>query len=158
MARAVVLFFIVLLCADSAMSARRFDPYRNFHFRLTMDGRVVAGFGKVAGLKATSTAGSLTLERGLTHDVEFEKWAGAAFAGNGAVNMRIPKKDLIVEVLDETGHVTKRYVARGCWVTAFQALPDLDANASRVAIQHMKLENEGWQRDESVTEPKEPSF
>ena len=41
-------------------------------------------------------------------------------------------------------------------MSEYQALPELDANANAVAIQHIKLENEGWERDTSVTEPQEP--
>ena len=44
------------------------------------------------------------------------------------------------------------------WVSEYQALPDLDANANAVAIQTIKLENEGWERDLDVVEPAEPTF
>jgi hypothetical protein len=37
-------------------------------------------------------------------------------------------------------------------------LPDLDANANAIAIEHIKLENEGWERDTGVTEPIEPTL
>jgi len=40
-----------------------------------------------------------------------------------------------------------------CWVSEFLALLDADANA--VALQRIKLENEGWERDTSIQEPVE---
>jgi hypothetical protein len=43
-------------------------------------------------------------------------------------------------------------------VSEYQAVPDLDSNANAVAIQHIKLENEGWERDTDVQEPAEPSL
>jgi hypothetical protein len=43
-------------------------------------------------------------------------------------------------------------------VSEYQALPDLDSNASAVAIEQIRLENEGWERDTSVVEPVEPLF
>jgi phage tail-like protein len=61
-------------------------------------------------------------------------------------------------VLNEAGQTAIAYQIYRCWVSEFQAVPDLDANANAVAIQTLKLENEGWDRDVSVVEPSEPSF
>jgi phage tail-like protein len=68
------------------------------------------------------------------------------------------RKDLILEFYNEAGQLAIAYKIFRCWVSEFQALPDLDANANAVAIQHLKLENEGWERDTAVTEPTEPRF
>ena len=59
---------------------------------------------------------------------------------------------------DEAGQLALAYKVYRCWVSDYQALPDLDANANAVAIEQIKLENEGWERDTEVAEPTEPSF
>jgi phage tail-like protein len=104
----------------------------------------------------------ITLERGVTHDPEFEKWANKIWnfgAGLGAeVSLKDFRKDIIIEVYNEAGQLALAYKVFRCWVSEYQALPDLDANANAIAIQMIKLENEGWERDYDVTEPAEPSF
>jgi phage tail-like protein len=169
--------------AQFTVNAQRFDPYKNFKFRVKWDGRYVAGISKVGALKRTtdmvehreggdpSTSRkspgrvkfeAITLERGVTHDTEFEKWANKVWnfgSGLGAeVSLKDFRKDIILEVYNEAGQLALAYKVFRCWVSEFQALPDLDANAAAVAIQHIKLENEGWERDTDVTEPSEPSF
>ena len=105
---------------------------------------------------------AITLERGVTHDTEFEKWANKVWnssAGLGAeVSLKDFRKDIIIEVYNEAGQLAMAYKVYRCWVSEYQALPDLDANANAVAIQHIKLENEGWERDVSVPEPTEPTL
>ena len=105
---------------------------------------------------------AITLERGVTHDTEFEKWANKVWnfgSGLGSeVSLKDFRKDIIVELYNEAGQLAIAYKVFRCWVSEFQALPDLDANANAVAIQHLKLENEGWERDLAVTEPTEPTF
>jgi phage tail-like protein len=104
----------------------------------------------------------ITLERGVTHDLEFERWANKVWnfgAGLGLeVSLKDFRKDIIIEFYNEAGQLAIAYKVFRCWVSEFQSLPDLDANANAVAIQHIKLENEGWERDLAVTEPTEPSF
>jgi len=169
--------------AQFSANALRFDPYKNFKFRVKWDGRYVAGISKVGALKrstemvehreggdpSTSRKSpgrtkfeAISLERGVTHDTEFEKWANKVWnfgAGLGAeVSLKDFRKDLIIEVYNEAGQLALAYKVFRCWVSEFQALPDLDANANAVAIQTIKLENEGWERDYDVTEPTEPSY
>jgi phage tail-like protein len=169
--------------AEFTVNAHRFDPYKNFKFRVKWDGQYVAGISKVTGLKRTTEVvkhreggdpstsrkspgrkefEAITLERGVTHDVAFELWAGKVWqlgAGLGAeVSLTDFRKDIIIEVYNEAGQKVLAYNIYRCWVSEYQALPDFDANANAVAIQHIKLENEGWERDVSVTEPAEPSF
>src|SRR5215469_11522671 len=161
----------------------RFDPYKNFKFRMKWDGKYVAGISKVTGLKRTTEVvkhreggdpsssrkspgrtefDPITLERGVTHDLEFEKWANKVWqfgAGLGKeVSLKDFRKDILLEVYNEAGQTAITYKIFRCWVSEYQALPDFDANANAVAIQHLKLENEGWERDLSVNEPTEPSF
>jgi phage tail-like protein len=167
--------------AEFVINPSRHDPYKNFKFLLKWDGRYVAGVSKVSALKRTTEVvkhrdggdpsssrkspgrtefEAVTLERGVTHDPEFETWAKKVWdlgAGQGAeVSLADFRKDVILELLNEAGQVVQSYHLFRCWVSEFQALPDLDANANAVAIQHLKLENEGWERDPSVVEPAEP--
>jgi phage tail-like protein len=169
--------------AQFSVNARRLDPYKNFKFRVKWDGRYVAGVSKVSALKRStevvehrnggdpstsrkspgrSKYEPITLERGVTHDTEFEKWANKIWnfgSGLGVeVSLKDFRKDLIIEVYNEAGQPVLAYKVYRCWVSEFQALPDLDANANAVAIQTLKLENEGWERDYDVAEPAEPSF
>ena len=146
--------------AQFTVNTQRFDPYKNFKFRVKWDGRYVAGISKVGALKRSTDA--ITLDRGVTHDTEFEKWANKVWnfgSGLGAeVSLKDFRKDVIIEVYNEAGQLALAYKIFRCWVSEFQALPDLDANANAIAIQHIKLENEGWERDYDVVEPSEPSF
>ena len=169
--------------AQFSVNASRFDPYKNFKFRVKWDGRYVAGVSKVGALKRSTEMvehreggdpsttrkspgrtkfEAISLERGVTHDAEFEKWANKVWnfgSGLGAeVSLKNFRKDLIIEVYNEAGQLALAYKVFRCWVSEYQAIPDLDANANAVAIQSIKLENEGWERDYDVTEPSEPSF
>ena len=165
------------------VNASRLDPYKNFKFRVKWDGRYVAGISKVSALKRStelvehreggnpSTSNkspgrtkyeAITLERGVTHDTEFEKWANKVWnfgSGLGSeVSLSDFRKDLTIDVYNEAGQKVLGYNVFRAWVSEYQALPDLDANANAVAIQTIKLENEGWERDLDVVEPVEPTF
>ncbi|GLZ48186.1 phage tail protein [Actinomycetospora sp. NBRC 106375] len=169
--------------AEFAVNARRFDPYKNFKFKVKWDGRYIAGVSKVSALRRTTEVvrhrhggdpsssrkspgrteyEAVTLERGVTHDPEFERWANKVWNWGAAVGSETSladfRKDIIVEVLNEAGQVALSYTLYRCWVSEFHALPDLDANANATAIQSLKLENEGWERDVAVIEPAEPTF
>lgn len=169
--------------AQFSVNTSRFDPYKNFKFRVKWDGRYVAGVSKVGALKRTTEVvehreggdpstsrkspgrtkfEAITLERGVTHDPEFEKWANKVWnyaSGLGAeTSLKDFRKDIIIEVYNESGQVVLSYKIFRCWVSEFQSLPDLDANANAVAIQTIKLENEGWERDYETAEPTEESF
>ena len=169
--------------AEFSVNATRFDPYKNFKFRVKWEGRYVAGISKVGALKKTTDVVKhrnggdpsssrkspgrteyepIVLERGVTHDVDFERWSNKVWnwgSGLGAeTSLKDFRKDVILEVYNEAGQLAIAYKVHRCWVSEFQALPDLDANANAIAIQTIKLENEGWERDYAVTEPTEPSF
>ncbi|MFP2924253.1 phage tail protein [Pyxidicoccus sp. 3LG] len=169
--------------ATFSVNTHRLDPYKNFKFRVKWDGRYVAGVSKVGALKRTtevvkhrdggdpstsrkspgrSEYEAVTLERGVTHDTEFEKWANKVWnlgSGLGSeVSLKDFRKDIIIELYNEAGQLVLSYKLFRCWVSEFQSVPELDANANAVAIQTLKLENEGWERDYEVKEPAEPSF
>ena len=169
--------------AQFSVNPKRFDPYKNFKFRVKWDGRFVAGVSKISVLKRTTEVvkhreggdsstsrkspgrteyEAITLERGVTHDTEFEKWANKVWnygSGLGSeVSLADFRKDLMIEVYNEAGQLAIAYKVFRCWVSEFHALPDMDANANAIAIQSIKLENEGWERDYDVAEPTEPTF
>jgi len=171
--------------AKFTVNAQRFDPYKNFKFRVFWEGSntPVAGISKVGALKRTTevvehreggdpSSGrkspgrtkyeAITLERGVTHDAEFERWANKVWnygSGLGAeTSLKDFRRNVLIELYNEAGQLVQRYKVFRCWVSEFQALADLDANANAVAIQTIKLENEGWERDYEVAEPSEPRF
>src|SRR5215218_3257469 len=164
---------------------QRFDPYKNFKFRVRFGDNpdYVAGVSKISALRRTTEVVShreggdpssdrkspgrtkyepITLERGVTHDVEFEQWANKVWnfgSGLGSeVSLQDFRKHVTIELYNEAGQIVLRYLVFRAWVSEYQALPDLDANANAVAIQSIKLENEGIERDYDVAEPAEPSF
>lgn len=163
-----------------SVNAARYDPYKNFKFRIKWNNQYVAGLSKMSALKRTTEViewreggdvsgihkmpgrtryEPIVLERGVTHDAAFEDWANLVFkygGGPGAeMSLKNFRKDIIIDFFNEQGVKALSYVVHRCWVSEYQALPDLDANAHSVAIQYIKIENEGWERDTSVTEPAE---
>ena len=169
--------------AQFSVNAQRFDPYKNFKFRVKWDGNYVAGISKVGALKRTTEVVThrdgadassarnspgqtkyepIMLERGVTHDKEFEQWANKVWnygSGLGSeVSLKDFRKDIIIEMMNEAGQVAIAYKVYRCWVSEFTAIPELDASANAIAIQSIQLQNEGWERDYDVTEPTEPSF
>ena len=162
---------------------QRMNPYLNFKFRLKWDGVYVAAVSKVGSLKRTtevvehrvggdpstsrkqpgrSKFDAIMLERGLTQDLAFHDWAGLVWNYGAALGSEVSlanfRKDIYLEFYNEAGQLVIAYKIFRCWVSEYQAMPDLDANANAVAIEHIKLENEGFQRDISVVEPGEPTF
>ncbi len=169
--------------AEFTVNSTRFDPYKNFKFRIKWDGQYVAGVSKCSLLKRTTEVvkhreggdpsttrkspgrteyEAITLERGVTHDTAFEEWADKVWslgAGLGSeVSLKDFRKDIILDIFNEAGQKVISYKIYRCWPSEYQAVPDFVANANAVAIQHLKLENEGWERDQSVTEPAEPAL
>jgi len=169
---------------EFSVNTHRFDPYKGYKFIIIWEGRPVAGISKVSELKRTTetvkhrTGGdpsaqrispgkseyaAITLERGVTHDTEFEEWAnkvwnyGTKFGSE--VSLKDFRKDVRLELYNEAGQLVLAYDIYRCWVSEFTAMPALDSNgAAAIAIQTIKLENEGWARDLNVTEPSEPSL
>jgi phage tail-like protein len=138
--------------AQFSVNAQRFDPYKNFKFRIKWDGKYVAGVSKVGALKRTTEVvkhreggdpsssrkspgrteyEAISLERGVTHDKEFEQWANKVWnfgSGLGSeVSLKDFRKDIIIELYNEAGQLAVAYKLFRCWVSEFQALPDLDA-------------------------------
>ncbi|MEM1004843.1 MAG: phage tail protein [Pseudomonadota bacterium] len=163
--------------AQFTVNPHRLDPYKNFKFRVKWDGRFVAGVSKVSALKRTTEVLSLreggalsrplrspgktayepvTLERGVTHDTEFEDWANQVFSmeGDRAVSLRNMRKDVQIELYNLSGQLVIRYILYRAWVSDFVALPELDGQGdASAAIERITLQHEGWERDKEVTEP-----
>jgi phage tail-like protein len=163
------------------VNPHRQDPYKNFKFRVNWDGHHVAGVSRVSALRRSTEVVEhreggdpstsrrspgrteyepITLERGITHDSAFEDWANQVWrlgASGGEVALANFRKNIIIEVYNEAGQLILAYKIYRCWVSKYQALPDLDANGNATAIQSITLEHEGWERDTSISEPKEPS-
>jgi phage tail-like protein len=164
--------------AEFTVNAQRYDPYLGCNFRLKWDGRYVAGVAKMSALKRTTDPvvhreggdpshdrkspgrtkfDAVTLERGVTHDPDFENWANLVHSLDSPLALKSFRKDIIVDVFNEAGQLAISYKLFRCWPSEYQALPALDAATAGVAIQTMKLENEGWERDLGVVEPTPPA-
>ena len=164
-----------------SVNPNRLDPYKNFKFRVKWDGRTVAGVSRVSALKRSTEVieyreggdpshahkspgqtryAPIILERGITHDLEFENWANLVFdrSGGPGQGMALAKfrKDITIEFLNEAGQLVIAYRVFRCWPSEYQAIPDLDGSANAVAIESLVLQNEGWERDAAVVEPVEP--
>jgi phage tail-like protein len=160
------------------VNAHRFDPYKNFKFRIYLDGRAVAGVSKVSALKRTTEVVSyrsggdnsvefkspgrtkyedVTLERGVTHDPEFERWAATvnSYAGDAATDLRNYKKSLTLEVLNLRNQPAIRYYIYNAWPNSYTAIADLNAGENAVLIQSLVLTIEAWDRDVDLAEPDE---
>ena len=162
--------------AEFTVNAQRHDPYKAFAFRVKWDGNYVAGVAKMSALKRTTTPvvhreggdpshertspgmtkfDAVTLERGVTHDVEFENWANLVHSLEAPISLKNFRKDIVVDFFNEAGQLALSYKLFRCWPSEYQALPALDAGTAAVAIQTLKLEHEGWERDTAVPEPTE---
>lgn len=168
--------------AQFLVNPKRLDPYKNFKFLLKWGGKYIAGISKVGTLKRTTEvvehrAGgdpstshkspgrtkydAITLERGPTMDLAFHDWAGLVWKFGSSLGSEVSlanfRKDIYLEVYNEAGQLVIAYKIYRCWISEYQAVPDLDANANAIAIEHITLENEVFERDTSATEPQEPA-
>lgn len=158
-----------------AINATRIDPYKNFRFRVLFAGVPVAGVSKVSGLKRTiepvqhrdggdlstkrispglASFEPITIERGITHDDEFENWALSVYhpEGAGLVSLASFRRDITIELYNLQGTKVRAWNVFRCWVSEFTAVPEMDANANGVAFESIVLQNEGFMRDDAVVE------
>jgi len=165
------------------VNPHRFDPYKSFKFRVKVDNAYLSGVSRVSALRRVTEVldhrdgterssprkapgqtrfDPLVLERGRTHDDEFERWAHKVWnpaGGPGSESsLKDFRKDILVELLNEAGQLVMVFKVYRCWPSEYVALEQLDANGTTVAIERLVLEHEGWERDEAVGEPEEPSF
>lgn len=160
------------------VNVHRFDPYKNFKFRVKWDGRYVADVSRISALRrrteavvhregadpsksrispGATTFDPVVLERGVTHDPEFENWANLVHTlqGDAAMSLKNYRKDIIIELLNQQGTVVKAYKVYRCWVSEYEALSELIANGNGVVLESLVLQHEGWERDPDVSEPAE---
>ncbi|HET9080133.1 MAG TPA: phage tail protein [Trebonia sp.] len=162
------------------INTSRFDPYKNYRFLVYFGTSTspVAAVSKVSAVKRSSDVidymeggnaiilkglgrtkyDPITMERGITFDTDFETWANAAQvlqSGSASTSLANLRKEIRIVLLNEEGQPVHQYNVHRCWVSEFQALPGLDASQNGVAIETIKIENEGWERDISLTESKE---
>ena len=162
------------------VNVNRIDPYKSYRFLVYFDTSTTpaALMSKVTALKRSSDpieykeGGNaiirkglgrtkyepITMERGVSQDKDFANWANAAQVldkGSPSQSLANLRKEVRIELLNEEGQPALRFIVHRAWVSEYQALPDLDAGANAVAIEHIKLENEGWEQDLSLAEPKE---
>ncbi len=158
----------------------RYDPYKAYRFLVYFGTSTtpVAAVSKVGAIKRSSDvieyklAGDavtlkglgrtkyepITLERGITQDPDFAAWANSVQVldhgapGTSLANLR---REVAIVLLNEQAQPVLRYLIHRCWVSEYQALPDLDAGGNAIAIEHIKVENEGWERDLTLAEPVE---
>ncbi|MFW2333857.1 phage tail protein [Ilumatobacter sp.] len=162
---------------------KRLVPYKDFKFQVEWDGKIIAGVNKVGALGRTSEmvswrdgadpseprkspgevdSGPITLEQGLTEDIEFEQWANKVWDDPNSsqlgqeVSLADFRKDIAITLRDEAGQVVMRWNVYKCWVSEYTAMPELDSSGSAVAIRSMTLQNEGWSRESSIPTPDEP--
>jgi phage tail-like protein len=161
--------------ARFSVNTQRFDPYLNFKFKVMFDGNYVAGLSKCSALRRVTEVTSwyeagdhagprqipgktryepITLESGVTFDRSFEQWAQAVnnYKGEAAMSLRAFRKNLTIDVFNLQGGLVLRYNVYRCWVSEYQALPELAADGNAVLLTTIKLENEGWERDTTVVE------
>ena len=163
-----------------SVNTSRYDPYKAYRFLVYFGTSTtpVAGVSKVGGLKRSSDPieykeggnaiilkglgrtkyDPITLERGVTYDTDFQDWADATQkldSGAATTSLANLRREIHIELLNEEGQSVYRYKVHRCWVSEYQALPDLDAGGTGIALEHIKLENEGWERDATLTEQPE---
>ena len=167
--------------AQFPVNPHRLDPYKNFKFRIKWDGKYVAGVSKISPLTRTTEVIShrsggdpsatllapgatrfepITLERGVTHDLDFDDWANKVWdldaAPGGEVSLADFRKTVVLDLFNEAGQLVLSYQLFRCWVSEYQAVPELDANEAVIAIESLTLQMEGWERDRAVQEIPEP--
>jgi phage tail-like protein len=149
----------------------RYDPYKTYRFLVYLGTSTTpaAAVSKVGAIKRSSDViefkeggnavilkglgrtkyEPVTIERGVTQDKDFITFANYAQAldqGSPTTSLANLRKEISIVLLNEEAQPVLQYLLHRCWVSEFQALPDLDAGANAIAIEHIKLENEGWEQ------------
>lgn len=164
--------------AEFTVNTQRLDPYKNFKFRVGWDGKSVPGICFISGLiwdtqvveyregtdpsRVHSGPGltsfePITLTRGVTHDPAFEDWAALVWSSTGnGVALNELRKEVTITLLNEAGQPVKAFHLHRCWPSRYQPIGALDSNNAMVAMESLTLQYEGFERDVSVVEPKQP--
>jgi phage tail-like protein len=120
--------------AEFTVNASRFDPYKNFKFRVKWDGQYVAGVSKISALRRITEVvehreggdpsmwrkspgrtqfDPITLERGVTHDLAFEQWANKVWMFGAPLGSEVAlkdfRKDITIDMFNEAGQLVLAY-------------------------------------------------
>jgi phage tail-like protein len=157
-------------------NASRYDPYKNFKFRVQWDGTDIPGIRHVSGLSRVVQAAEyregaepnvvhrtpgvvafdpITLERSVSHDTAFEDWAKLvkpATPGAGGV-YGSHLKTVRIEILNDAGEPVIAYDVYHCWPTVYRPLPDLVDGRPMRLVESITLVHDGWERDPEVVVP-----
>jgi phage tail-like protein len=169
--------FALVWATDFSVNTHRFDPYKQFKFRVKWDGRYVSGIITVNGLHRDTavitnsdsqneikTPGRtvyqpIVLERGRTHDTAFENWANKVYEYSNRLSAPHDyRKDIIIELCNEAGQLVMAFKVYNCWPSHYSPIKELNANTTDIAVETLTLQYDGWERDMEVIEPQEPSY
>jgi phage tail-like protein len=144
----------------------RNDPYRNFRYRLEIDGITQAGFSEatvpdttvdvieyregnepnpatVRKLTGLTKYGNLSLKWGITDSMELYNWHKDVTLGK--IESDKLRKNISVIVIDEEGNDKSRWNFVQAWPTKYDA-PDLTAKGNDVSIETLEIVHEGLER------------
>ena len=136
-------------------------PYRNFRFRLEIDGLDAGSFSEVSGFDATMDVveyragddpaitptklpglikyGNITLKWGAAETMVLYDWLIDITEGT------IEKKTVTLTALDEEGSPAASWRCINAWPVKYTA-PDFNGTSSEIAIESIELAHEGLTR------------
>lgn len=142
------------------MTGERNDPYRNFRFRVEIDGLEQAGFSEVSGFEATFDVieyregnevitprklpglvkyGNISLKWGATESMELWEWILECIEGT------VERKTMTIIALDEEGSDVATWQVIEAWPVKYTA-PSFNGTGNEVAIELLELAHEGMTR------------
>jgi len=144
-----------------------FDPVTNFRFVIDVEGfDRGAQFMKCSAPKRTvdvieyregdqppilqkglglAKMDNITMERGLTENVDFVNWAKMAHDGSaGTAQNALPRKEMTITQLDRQGNPFRKWRLFDAWVVEYRPISDLDATASENTIEQMVVAYEDF--------------
>ena len=150
-------------------TALTYDPYRKFKFLVKWEGQYVMAVHKVSSITKSidaidwRTGGDsnfgakvpgltkwepITLERGLSADAAFQKWmieVNRYTKAGGQENEAVHnfRKNLQIEMYDLQNDLVMTINVYNAWPSKL-TIADFDAKANELAIEHIELQNEGW--------------
>lgn len=142
------------------MAGERNDPYRNFRFRIEVEGIQQAGFSEVSGFDASldvveyregnqvitprklpglAKYGNITLKWGVTDSMDLYNWISDCIQG------KVSRKTITIIAINEAGQDVATWQVIESWPTKYTA-PNFNATASEVAIDTLEMAHEGMTR------------
>src|SRR5687768_11413435 len=137
----------------------RFDPYKNFKFKVSIDA-ITVSFSECTGLDAEVSVieyreggdhivrklpglikySNITLKRGITDSLELYNWFKAVMQGQNY------RRDGSVVLLDDEMKEVTRWHFKNAWPCKYEG-PKLNAKGNEVAIEILELACEGIERE-----------